>query len=351
MLGGLVQSGAKALGESRFGLVNLVPAAYLVGFITLMVMSGAYSTGRPRLTGVARTVSEQPGWVAVVVFLVFLVAVLLRPFQAAVVQVLEGYWTRWPVLRSLAGAAAERHRRSQRSALISSLAQPLTDDNALDAGAVRAHQRAEYRAAQIRQRANRRLRHYPAPPRTPDDHDRLMPTTLGNVLRRGEDDAAQRYGLDFTVAYPRIYPSLSAPIGAAISRSLDLLDVSSALAISFALSAVAALPLATHFHLWAFVPFIAGAAAVLAYRGAVQTARDHARLLSTAIDLHRFDMLDALHLKLPANPVDESVLNRRLSAFLDGHLTAAEKLSDIPYEHPQPADFIVSRIRKPPASP
>jgi hypothetical protein len=70
----------------------------------------------------------------------------------------------------------------------------------------------------------------------------------------------------------------------------------------------------------------------LAYRGAITTARKHARLLATAFDLHRFDMLDALHYELPLTPQDELELNSRLSKFLDSRGTVRQ-MRMFPYRH------------------
>ena len=54
--------------------------------------------------------------------------------------------------------------------------------------------------------------------------DRLMPTLLGNILRGGEDNAGNRYGLDVPIIYPRMYPLLSAKLDKAISAQFDMLD-------------------------------------------------------------------------------------------------------------------------------
>jgi hypothetical protein len=143
-----------------------------------------------------------------------------------------------------------------------------------------------------------------------------MPTLLGNVLRDGEDNAGRRYGLKFNV-YPRMYPSLSPKLDSAISAQLDVLDTTSALCIVFALITLLALPLLAHLDWWSLVPLVAILASAISYRGAITTARRHGTLLATAFDLHRFDMLTALHYELPLTPEDELKLNEELSGFLD----------------------------------
>jgi hypothetical protein len=180
----------------------------------------------------------------------------------------------------------------------------------------------------IQGRANVIVDRYPRPAK---DDDRLMPTLLGNVLRDGEDNAGRRYGLQFTV-YPRMYPSLSPKLDSAISAQLDVLDTTSALCIVFALIALLALPLLAHLGWWNLVPLVAVLASAIAYRGAIATARRHGTLLATAFDLHRFDMLTALHYELPLTPEDEVKLNTQLSGFLDSHGTAL-LMREFRYQH------------------
>ena len=52
------------------------------------------------------------------------------------------------------------------------------------------------------------------------------------------------------------------------------------------------------------------------FRGSVNAAIAYGKLLRSAIDLHRFDLLQALHLPLPANPEAERTLNAQLSDLL-----------------------------------
>src|SRR4051812_27768719 len=114
MLGTLVQSGTKALGGDKFSLVNLTPTALLVGFISALAASGAYGGGPvdlPKLSDLA----GNAGWVVLAVFAVFVLAIILRPFQMLLVWLLEGYWPQWEAV-PLAEFAVERHRRKRHTA-------------------------------------------------------------------------------------------------------------------------------------------------------------------------------------------------------------------------------------------
>jgi hypothetical protein len=66
----------------------------------------------------------------------------------------------------------------------------------------------------------------------------------------------------------------------------------------------------------------------LAYRAAVAAAVAYGEGIRAAVDLHRFTLLEALHLPLPATPEEERELNRRLSRFLLQGVPL-----DAPYQH------------------
>lgn len=59
-----------------------------------------------------------------------------------------------------------------------------------------------------------------------------------------------------------------------------------------------------------------GLLAVVAVRGSRTAARHYGTLLSTAFDLHRFQMVEALRLPLPTNAEEEDRQNNKLREFL-----------------------------------
>ncbi len=68
---------------------------------------------------------------------------------------------------------------------------------------------------------------------------------------------------------------------------------------------------------WAVAALVLGGLlAVVAYRGAVAQARSYGQQIRTAIDLYRFELLKALHLRLPSTPQEERALWERLAAWL-----------------------------------
>lgn len=332
MFRGILEAGTKALGGARFSLVNLMPTAFFIAFMAALIASGAYTSKNPSLASVLHVLGKNPGWAIAAAFGIFLAAVLLRPFQAALVQLLEGYWWRLPPFEFANDVATERHRRIQNTAEIMLRAAPPRQPMGNEFRDVANYARRLRKVRRIKGRASMIAGRYP---RAVQGHDRLMPTLLGNTLRDAEDYAGHRYGLEMPVVYPRMYPSLSAKLDGAISGQLDILDTTAALCIAFGLIAVFSLPLVSHMNWWSLVPLAAALMSALAYRGAVATARAHGRLLATAFDLHRFDMLNALHYELPLTPEDELDLNKDLSTFLESHdADSVLRMRRFRYRHP-----------------
>jgi hypothetical protein len=317
MFSGLVGAGTKALGGNRFALVNLLPVAVLVVLIGGLIRSGAYSAAEPSLARVLPSGDSALALSGAAVFTVFLVAVVLQPFQVAFVRLLEGYWTERGLVGATGRMLIQHHLRRKATLHYEAEAQdPQPIGTAL--ATVREHQR---RARAIRARAGRaedQLRDYPT------DEEALLPTGLGNILRAGEETAGARYGLDAMTVYPRLYPYLSPRLDAAMNEQLDMIDTMAAMCLAFTGATLAASPLLGRLDLWSLLPAVLVLAAVFAYLAAKAAARDHTVLLSTAIDLHRFDMLEHLHYPLPRNVETEYDLNFQLTTFLHGREEARQ---------------------------
>lgn len=336
MLGGLVQAGTKALGGERFSLVSLLPITLLVGYVSFLWASGLYAGAAVNLGGIATEIGKNAGWAVFTVFGIFVVSVLLRPLQISLVWMLEGYWDRTPLLKWIEPLARERHLRRRRAAEV-------TADQAIDLGTsmlLRSviQDRRRVRMQEIRQRnAELRLDRYPEDREHEGDADeiRLMPTMLGNALRKGEDDAGDRYGLDFPTIAPRLYPHLSSRISTEIARNFDAMESGASLTIVFLLAAAGSVPLLWRGDAWFLAAPIALLLALLAHLGTLRTAREHGLLLASAVDLHRFDMLAKLRYQLPRTVDEEWELNQQLSAFLEAKIEKARVfMRDFHYVHP-----------------
>lgn len=323
----VVSAGTKALGGARFSLVSILPGTLFAALVLLAALSGAYGPGEADLTRLTAEAERWgPGGAVLLVFGLFLAGVLLQPFQVALVQYLEGYWDRRPT-RALSAIAVERHRRRMRTASIEqdTEAPEFTGTDLRTGGNVA---RAQALAARQKAQAEARLRGYPV------SIARVMPTMLGNILRSGEDAAGARYGLGALTVYPRMYPSISKPLSEAMSRQLDMIVLTASLTVSNLAATVALSPvLFVRRDLWVLLPVGTVLLAVVSYRGALRAAAGHGVLFATTFDLHRFDMIRALHLDLPPTFAEEISLNRSLTAFLHGRKPTPGGLADRPYDH------------------
>lgn len=339
-LGSLARESVKGLGQGAV-LVSVLPSAILVLIVFALPAASLYpwqdqanqdvADGLPAIVNAANDLGGVGG-AAVLVLAVLLTAVLVRPFQIAVVQALEGYWTSswWTFPEQL---AIERHRRRRSMAVWGFLQVGVTEKPPANRSfaEVTRYLRQNAQNKSWEERAQRVLDEYP-------NQAYLLSTALGNILRRAETSAGERYGLGTVGMYPRLYPHLSARLDTQMSGELNLLDVSAALVFVFAGSAAASAPLVWRLDGWSLLPVAFLVGATVAYRGARRAAGLYAVLLHTAFDLHRFDMLTALHRTLPLTPKQERSDNQDLTEFLTGHPPTAPPgpILQGRYDHPQP---------------
>jgi hypothetical protein len=86
---------------------------------------------------------------------------------------------------------------------------------------------------------------------------------------------------------------------------------------------------------WSLLPLTFAVFSLIAYRGARRAALHYAVALATTYDLHRFDMLKAMHRPLPDNADEEYTENRKLTMFLqDGRPIEKSDRANWRYSHP-----------------
>ncbi|MEU1202970.1 hypothetical protein ABZ446_43130 [Streptomyces sp. NPDC005813] len=284
--------------------VQFAPCALFVTGVLALVRAGSFS-GRSDWGAV---VPERPltavGALLVVTVCASLLGLLLQPFQVRAVRVLEGYWDRWALTAGL-GQLLVQVQRKRWVAL-----------------SERAEKTALGEAAQrVRAEAQRRLAAHPA-------EDVLLPTALGNALRAGELSAGERYGLTTLASWPRIYLQVSDRMAEALRSTRDALDSAVNLCWSFlALTGTGIAALYDEPSGW----WLCGAGlgfAALAYKGAVTAAQSYSGLMHVTYDLHRFDLLEALHYPLPTKETEEEVFAGVSDSF------AHRQRPDFPYAHP-----------------
>ncbi|WP_210593853.1 hypothetical protein [Streptomyces sp. GESEQ-35] len=348
MFGDLAKAGTKAMGGARFGLLNVLPGALVTAVTVALVRAHAYDFGRPVDLGAVLPGKSELGPAVVFALAALVGGILLRPFERVLVQQLEGYWAAPSPLAPLRTAAVELHRRRRDNAF-ARLTLNKREELKFGRGPssladLAAQERRMGRQARAVARDRQLYQTYPDDrglPRRPRKPalTHLMPTRLGNVLRRGEEMAGGRYGLDAMTVYPRIYPYISERLAEAMARQLELLAATASLSVSFGLLSALTLPLLGRLDWWSVTPFAAAALSVLAYRGAVVTARYTGTVFSTVFDLHRFDLTAAMRYPLPETAAEEFDLNQRLTSYLhDAETHTLHKddgLGDKKFSHPR----------------
>jgi hypothetical protein len=165
-----------------------------------------------------------------------------------------------------------------------------------------------------------------------------MPTRLGNVLRAAEDFAGERYGLSTLLIVPRLIPQLSPTVAERLSDSRLQLDIAIRFCLVWLMATAASFGLLVRFAIWLWVPVATYGLAWLSYRAACAAAAAYGNMLAVAIDLHRFDLLTAMHQPLPRNYRDEVARNRTLMRIMSGKFADSNldrsKLPRIGYKHP-----------------
>lgn len=291
---GEVLKPAQSLVTGRLLLVGYLPTAAAAVFLLLLAWAGA-PEGTLRFGRAWETVAGLgPGELVLMAFGILVLALLAAPLQLSLVRLLEGAWPRW------LGAGPARRWQARRRARLAAAAKPsATEPDGAPSAAET--QRAGVAAARLRRR-------YPL-----EEH-LIRPTALGNVLAAMEDTAGRPYGLDAVAAWPRLYPLLAPAVKSIVDDRRDSLDAAARLAVTGAITAVAAAVLLSGTGWWLLLAAVPALIAVAAYRGAVEAALAYAEAVHVCFDLHRFDLLRALHLPLPADRDAEVALNTQLCA-------------------------------------
>jgi len=290
-------SAASDLG-ARFRFVSMLPVGLLALYALALYWSGAPGHA-PDVSRVVAHARHAAGWAGFLLALAIVVTALIaEPLQVSLIRILEGYWGESPAARVIAapGKAFHRWRRDR------------LDRKQRRPGGTGGSVAGPARQA-AREQAARRLRSYP--PRAA-----ILPTRLGNILRSAEYRAGSRYGLEATTAWPRLYPLLGDRLTAMLDDLRDQLDLAVRFCAVFGLATVLSACCLAGYGWWLAVAAGTALGAVLCYRAALSAAAAYGAAIEAAFDLHRFDLLKALHLPMPADLAGERAANERLSLFL-----------------------------------
>lgn len=298
----------------RFSMVSLFPAVLVVLDVFALILSGAFH-GEPDIGKLIQEMEHlKIGPAFLLALSVLILALLLQPFQLQMVRLLEGYWGTSPLAklateivtqprRHRFATHVERSKKWRHLDLPDPAAGQRIDDQHQALREFRKKQRLKDRADAVRRRYPRAV-------------ERVLPTALGNALRSFEDTAGQRYGLDTISAFRHLHPLMSAPLEKTYSAYRRQLDSAANLCVTFAVITVVSISALAGDGWWQAVPVATALLAWITYRGAITSALLMGHVVTTAFDLHRHDLVRAMHYAPAPDPALEYAFNTRLSRWL-----------------------------------
>ncbi|KGM03854.1 hypothetical protein Q760_10230 [Cellulomonas cellasea DSM 20118] len=319
-----------------FSLASLLPSALFI--VWLLALQGAASpfAGFDPDGAVEALTSWSLEKTGIVLGASLLLGLVVHPLLFATTQLLEGYWGPRPFAVRLAAALALRHRARQhrleeRSAEVGRQMRRELDESIREeigeAEFARLAERVrERRAIQSRSPegaavhdlviARDAMKKVLA--EMPRDADRLLPTRLGNALRRVEDSVGSQYGLRLITVAPHLAVSAAPSRMSYIDDAREQMDVS----IRLSFFGLAATVITTVWLLgagwWLLLALVPYAFAYLTYRGAVAAAGEWGAAMAACMDLDRFTMYDLMNVERPTDTDAEGVQNAALMRLLQG---------------------------------
>jgi hypothetical protein len=280
-----------------FTVVSALPSAAFTAYVYVLVRTGAWSGS----VSWARAATFQLSDLAVLTVASFVVALALHPLQFAMIQLLEGYWGAAAPARRLAALRIMHHRRRLQSlqdaevqALLNLAAMPASDQPGSR------HATPAALDAALRSVESRRLR-----ASYPPDRARILPTRLGNVLRRYEMTAGAPYGLDIIQALPRLAMVAQPAEVDYLQDQRMQLELAVRTCLLALLASVVTVAFMVRHPPWLLVALIPYVVSYAAYRGAVTVAHEYGAAMSVVAELNRFSLYDRLQLPRPVTLEDE----------------------------------------------
>lgn len=295
-----------------FQLVSIIPAAVVI-LLTYVLVAGGAPAVQPSWEKMGSAVAAIDfGRASVLTLGVLVLGLVTHPFQFATTQILEGYWGPSPVARvamfSRARIHADRRRR-----FLSGLARAKLAAEAADAAVQQAEAHRDVRSLRLAEaellRASLDYTAFEAAAdRYPEELDRLMPTRLGNILRRHEDLAGRQHRLEALSAVPRLMAIAPPEQVAQVNDTRSDLDIAVRFVLSWLAAAVVSFLLLWPYGPWLLVPLGAYGLAWMSYRGAVQAASEYGFALHVLIDVnHKLVDSEPSQLILPASITKDTI--------------------------------------------
>jgi hypothetical protein len=243
------------------------------------------------------------GTIGFLVLLSLALGIVLHPLQFAAVQLLEGYWGvgRWA--QAIRGVLVERHVRRRHALWDLRFLAKDRRDAATDEKARHLSSEA-IRWGSIEAEADRLYRRYPDTPVL------VMPTSLGNMLRRYEVGPGEPYGIDVPATAPLLAMVAPPEHMAYVNDQRSSLDMAVRTCLVSAASTVVTFLFLWDDGLWLLLALAPHLACWLAYRGSVVAAEHYGIALATLMILNRFALYEHLRLDPPRTLRQEVALNK-----------------------------------------
>ncbi|MGH3943346.1 MAG: hypothetical protein ACRDTG_32925 [Pseudonocardiaceae bacterium] len=315
-----------------FGIVSAVPTGLLAAYLFLLIASGAW-THRPDFqAGVDALTSASIGKIVGLLGVILVIALVMHTVQFALVQFLEGYWGGNRVMRFLRTRRILYHltRLHEAHALYERAYDALAvngQPQVSPADSVTPEARIYVAALTDCADALKVIDTYP------DKPENIMPTRLGNLLRRYEDNAGRGYNIK--ILQKATHLALVAPENHVnyLNDQRNGLDLAVRLCASGIIASLATAFLMWPWDVWLLLAAVPYALAYISYRGALVAAGHYGDALGALVDLNRFRMYEALHLRLPDNTIAERTQNDLMTQVIENAEIKSERVS-IVYEHP-----------------
>jgi hypothetical protein len=319
-----VSTGAAQVIGRYFSVISVIPSSLYAVFVYLLITSGSWRHS-PNWSHAFASLGHL-GFNGIALLALFSIGlgVFIHPIQFAVVQFFEGYWGTGRIAQAA---------RSQRILHYQCLCEKLNNKRKAANNRL-ADWEAEHVETNFAIRAPLRSRYDEARrvrDTFPRDIDQVMPTRLGNVLRRAESLAGSQYGMSALQVVPHLLLIASTSHVNYVNDQRQQLDLAVRMAFISAAASATAILFLWPYGLWVLVAIIPYALAFLSYRGSVVAGSHYGSALDTLINLDRFALYKQLHLQLPATTEEERGTNTKMAYLFD-----YDDDEVIEYEHPDP---------------
>ncbi|MEU7916925.1 hypothetical protein [Microbispora bryophytorum] len=328
--GGLndVLSGAQSIGR-YFTIISALPSGLLVVFVYVLVKSESWVHSPDWSKGWAALIDPGISGVVWLTLASIGVALVTHPMQLAMVQFFEGYWGVYPITQAL---RVQRILQYQHECLQleddtadAETYWPLGDEGeewsdsdegeeARDEGSSQTTTEIRAHLGSVRNESLRIRDTY-----FPRAIDHIMPTRLGNVMRRFEVDSGSQYALDAPTVFPHLMLVTPAEHAAYVNDQRSQLDLTVRMSFMSLIACAAAVLFLWRHGYWLLIACGPYFVAYLSYRGAIVLARQYATAANTVVDLNRFALYKSLGLDRPRTTINERTTNKKLRLLLGEH--------------------------------